>query len=198
MKCIKQKYYYEAEAEACNFTKKDKYFVHFFYIFKSWKQLFFNSTSQWLLPWSESVRKKNSVEKDFSCGICVCKKGKNTNKTWQEKDLGKTVHDYGKANLFSKVYTRLRRSEGPIENVSQVFFYFVFELLHIVFWKLVLLISATTLTSGIFTHTPTNVSLTLIVAVWVWALPLNKELQQHTYCSISHELKATIQWNLVS
>ena len=23
MKCIKQKYYYEAEAEACNFTKKD-------------------------------------------------------------------------------------------------------------------------------------------------------------------------------
>ena len=144
------------------------------------------------------VRKKNSVEKGFSGGICVCKKGKNTNETWQEKDLGKTVHDYGKANLFSKVYTRLRRSEGPIENVSQVFFYFVFELLHIVFWKLVLLISATTLTSGIFTHTPTNVSLTLIVVVWVWTLPLNKELQQHTYCSISHELKATRQWNLVS
>ena len=35
-KRIKQKYYYEAEAETCNFTKKDrfqKYFVHFFYIF---------------------------------------------------------------------------------------------------------------------------------------------------------------------
>ena len=49
----------------------------------------------------------------------------------------------------------------------------MFELLHIVFWKLVLLISATTLTSGIFTQTPTNVSLTLSVAIWVWTLPLN-------------------------
>ena len=68
------------------------------------------------------VRKKNSVEKGFSGGICVCKKGKNTNETWQEKDLSEAVHDYGKATLFSKVYTRLRRSKGPIENVSQVFF----------------------------------------------------------------------------
>ena len=51
-------------------------------------------------------------------------------------------------------------------------FYFLFDLLNIVFWKLVLLISATTLTSGIFIHTPTNVSLTLSVAVWVWTLPL--------------------------
>ena len=49
----------------------------------------------------------------------------------------------------------------------------MFELLHIVFRKLVLLISATTLTSGIFTQTPTNVSLTLSVAIWVWTLPLN-------------------------
>ena len=69
-------------------------------------------------------RKKNSVEKDFSCGICVCKKGKNTDETWQEKDLSKAIHDHGKATLFSKVYTRLRRSEGPTENVSQVFFIF--------------------------------------------------------------------------
>ena len=39
-----------------------------------------------------------------------------------------------------------------------------------VFWKLVLLISATTLTSDIFTHTPTNVSLVLNVAAWVWTM----------------------------
>ena len=51
----------------------------------------------------------------------------------QEKDLSKPIHDHGKATLFSKVCKRLRRSEGPIENVSQVFFYFLFELLHIVF-----------------------------------------------------------------
>ena len=50
------------------------------------------------------------------------KKEKNTNEIWQEKDLSKAVHDYGKATLFSKVNTRLRRSEGPIENASQVFF----------------------------------------------------------------------------
>ena len=42
----------------------------------------------------------------------------------QEKDLSKPIHDHGKATLFSKVYKRLRRSEGPIENVSQVFFIF--------------------------------------------------------------------------
>ena len=32
MKCIKQKYYYEAEseAEACNFTKNDRFFKSIF------------------------------------------------------------------------------------------------------------------------------------------------------------------------
>ena len=90
-----------------------------------------SSTSQWLLPSSESVRKKNSVEKGFSWGICVCKKGKkNTNETWQEKDFSKAVHDYGKATLFSKKYTRLRRLKGPIENVSQVFLFCVWIITH--------------------------------------------------------------------
>ena len=64
-----------------------------------------------------------------------------------------------------------RLVENPLKSSL---FYFVLELWHIVFWKLVLLISVTTLTSGIFTHTPTNVSLTLSVAVWVWILPLTK------------------------
>ena len=62
----------------------------------------------------------------------------------------------------------------------------MFELLHIVFWKLVLLISATTVTSGIFTHTPTNVSLTLSVAVWVWMLPLMLSLLELIMAEMKH------------
>ena len=62
------------------------------------------------------------MKKVFHGEFVYVKKEKNTNEIWQEKDLSKAVHDYGKATLFSKVYTRLRRSKGPIENVSQVFF----------------------------------------------------------------------------
>ena len=120
-------------------------------------------------------RKKNSVEKDFSCGICVCKKGKNTDETWQEKDLSKAIHDHGKATLFESIYKVEKVGRSDWKCKSSVF-YFLFELQHIVFWKLVLLISATALTSGIFTHTPTNVGLTLSVAVWVWTLPLKKDV----------------------
>ena len=68
---------------------------------------------------------------------------------------------------FSKVYTRLRTSEGPIENINEVFFILCLNYYTLYFENyIVLLISAMTLTSGIFTHhTPTNISLTLSVAV---------------------------------
>ena len=74
-------------------------------------------------------------------------------------------------SFFESIY-KVEKVERSDWKRKSSLFYFVFELLRIVFWKLVLLISATTLTSGIFTHTPTNVSLTLSVAFWVWTLPL--------------------------
>ena len=51
-------------------------------------------------------------------------KRKKHKRDMQEKDLSKPILDHGKATLFSKVYKRLRRSEGPIENESQVIFIF--------------------------------------------------------------------------
>ena len=72
-------------------------------------------------------RKKNSVEKDFSCGICVCKKGKNTDETWQEKDLSKAIHDHGKATLFESIYKVEKVGRSDWKCKSSVF-YFLFEL----------------------------------------------------------------------
>ena len=85
--------------------------------------------------------------------------------------------------LAAKKVCSCEKSRLVENRLQSSLFYFVFELLHIVFSKLVLLISVTTLTSGIFTHTTTNVSLTLSMAAWVWMLPLTKN-QFHHRCSL--------------
>ena len=73
-------------------------------------------------------RKKNSVEKDFSCGICVCKKGKNTDETWQEKDLSKAIHDHGKATLFFESIYKVEKVGRSDWKCKSSVFYFLFEL----------------------------------------------------------------------
>ena len=60
---------------------------------------------------------------------------------------------------------------------------------------IVLLISVTTLTSGIFTHTTANVSLTLSVATWVCRLPLRFHISE--YILMRHHLAGTKSFALV-
>ena len=109
----------------------------------------------------------------------MCISGEKSLFVRKKSTSGKPAYDV----LAAKIVCSCEKSRLVENRLQSSLFYFVFELLHIVFRKLVLLISVTTLTSGIFTHTTANVSLTLSMAAWVWMLPLTKN-QFHHRCSL--------------